>query len=168
MTTFDLKFASARLMEVLNDTDLGATGNAQLMAATMDLAQAQACRAQATDYLAQIDSIQDEQARTGEMIAAARKLQSDALASGGAVGMPADMVSFFKEHCLSLTQGKAEKLTKPEWDACIQTLTEYREAVSGRTQDLMIRLQDFIAQYDSYTRDAGGRIAARTSSGNIN
>jgi hypothetical protein len=32
----------------------------------------------------------------------------------------------------------------------------------------MIRLQDFIAQYDSYTRDAGGRIAARTSSGNIN
>lgn len=162
MTTFDLKFASARLMEVLNDTDLGATGNAQLMAATMDLAQAQACRAQATDYLAQTDGIQNEQARTGEMIAAARKLQNDALVSGAALGMPADMVSFFKEHGLSLPEGKTDKLTNTQWNACVQTLTEYREAVSGRTQDLMIRLQDFIAQYDSYTRDAGGRIASRT------
>ena len=47
--------------------------------------------------MSQIENIQDEQKKTAEMIAAARKLQNEAKTGDKCTTMPEEMKSFFKE-----------------------------------------------------------------------
>ncbi len=146
--------------QILANTDLGPTSSIQLKFAALQLAQAALCRESANEYMSQIEKIQDEQKKSAEMISRARALQQEAKNSDKATTMPDDMVQFFKDRGLSWdTKGDDYKHTKDEWDYNIQSLTNYQESISNKTQTLMVYLQDFIGQYNSYTQGASSQVS---------
>ena len=63
------------LSSIMDTIDLGPTGSVQMMFAKLQLAQSEICKAQATDYMKQIEEIQSEQQECAEMIEQARNCQ---------------------------------------------------------------------------------------------
>ena len=46
-----------------------------------------------------------------------------------------------------------------EWDYNLKSLTNYQEQIGTKTQTLMVYLQDFIGQYNSYMQGANTQIS---------
>jgi hypothetical protein len=156
----DLAGAASQLQQIINSIDLGPTESVQFQFAKLQMAQAQLCKEQATSYMKQIEDIQAEQKKTAEMIAQARKLQNEAKTKDECTTMPEEMVQFYKDRGLSWdTAGNDKKHNKDEWDYNIQSLTNYQESISNKTQTLMVYLQDFIGQYNSYTQGASNQVS---------
>jgi hypothetical protein len=157
MTTVN---ATSQLSQVMASIDLGPTESVQFQFAKLQMAQAQLCKTQATSYMKQIEDIQAEQKKTAEMIAQARKLQNEAKTGDKCTTMPDEMVQFYKDRGLSYDTAGNDKLhNKDEWDYNIQSLTNYQESISNKTQTLMVYLQDFIGQYNSYTQGASNQVS---------
>jgi len=152
--------ATNSLSQIMSDIDLGPTGSVQFMFAKLQLAQSEICKNQATDYMKQIEDIQAEQKECAEMIAKARELQNQAKAGDECTTMPEDMKAFFKERGLSWeTTGSDDLHDADEWDYNLKSLTNYQEQIGTKTQTLMVYLQDFIGQYNSYLQGANTQIA---------
>ena len=158
-------------ISALMDTiDLGPTGSVQMMFAKLQLAQSEICKAQAEDYMKQIEDIQNEQKECAEMIEQARKLQNDAKNGTGncpwdkhASMMPQSMADYFNKHGLSYdTKGNDLAHNSDEWDYNLKSLTNYQEQIGNKTQTLMVYLQDFIGQYNSYLQGANTQISNAT------
>jgi len=164
--------ATNSLSQIMADIDLGPTGSLQFMFAKLQMAQSQICKNEAESYMKQIETIQEEQAKTAEMIELARKLQNDAKNGTGdcswdknASVMPDEMVKFFNERGLSFetTGGEGDYVhNSDEWDYNLKSLTNYQEQIGNKTQTLMIYLQDFIGQYNSYQEGAMSAISSAT------
>lgn len=153
--------ATNSLSQIMADIDLGPTGSVQFMFAKLQLAQSQICKNQAESYMSQIEQIQAEQKECAEMIEMARKLQNEAKEGDCCTTMPAEMKTFFSERGLSWdTAGNNDDLhTADEWDYNLKSLTNYQEQIGNKTQTLMVYLQDFIGQYNSYLQGANTQIA---------
>jgi hypothetical protein len=97
------------------------------------------------------------------MIEDARKLQNDAKTNNKVTAMPQTMIDFFNDRGLSfdLTGGYTTH-NADEWDYNIKTLTNYQEQIGNNTQTLMIYLQDFIGQYNSYQEGAMSAVSSAT------
>ena len=151
---------TSALSSIMDTIDLGPTGSVQMMFAKLQLAQSEICKAQAEDYMKQIEDIQNEQELCAEMIEQARKLQNDAKTKNTATTMPQEMIDFFNDRGLSFDlTGTYETHNADEWDYNIKSLTNYQETVGNKTQTLMVYLQDFIGQYNSYLQGANTQIA---------
>ena len=158
---------TSSLSSIMDTIDLGPTGSVQMMFAKLQLAQSEICKAQAEDYMKQIEEIQNEQELCAEMIEQARKLQNDAKTGKGdcpwdkkASMMPQAMADYFKEHGLSYdTTGNDLANNSDEWDYNLKSLTNYQETIGNKTQTLMVYLQDFIGQYNSYLQGANTQIS---------
>ena len=158
---------TSTLTAILDDIDLGPTNSIQLAFAKLQLAQAQTSKTQAESYMKQIEDIQSDQKTVAEMIQRARTLQNKAKNGEGDVAgdnkacyMPDDMVAYFKEKGISFdTQGNDNKHNYDEWTYNIESLTSYQESISNKTQTLMVYLQDFISQYNSYLQGANSAIS---------
>ena len=152
--------STSSLSSIMDTIDLGPTGSVQMMFAKLQLAQSEICKSQAESYMKQIEEIQDEQELCAEMIEQARKLQNDAKTSGKCTTMPAEMVDFFNDRGLSFdTDGNDNAHSADQWDYNLKSLTNYQETVGNKTQTLMVYLQDFIGQYNSYLQGANTQIA---------
>ncbi len=150
------------LASILADIDLGPTGSIQFAFAKLQLAQAQTCKYQAEQYMKKIENVQKEQAAVTDMISRARKLQDEA-SDSKCTTMPDDMVKFFNERGLCIeSTGKDNLHNKNEWTVNIESLTNYQESISNKTQTLMVYLQDFISQYNSYLQGANTAISNST------
>jgi hypothetical protein len=148
------------LTEIMNSIDLGPTNSIQMMFARLQLAQSEICKSQAEAYMKQIEDIQSEQKECAAMIAKARELQQQADKNGKATTMPDDMVKYFNQHGLSYdTTGNDKIHNKDEWDYNLKSLTNYQEQIGNKTQTLMVYLQDFMGQYNSYLQGANTQIA---------
>lgn len=155
------------LSEILDTIDLGPTGSVQMMFAKLQLAQSEICKSQAEDYMNQIESIQEEQEECAKMIEQARELQNAAKNGTGdcpwdnkASMMPQEMADFFNKRGLSYdTTGNDLAHNPDEWDYNLKSLTNYQEQIGNKTQTLMVYLQDFIGQYNSYLQGANTQIA---------
>ncbi len=147
--------------------DLGPTGSVQMMFAKLQLAQSEICKNQAEYYMDQIEEIQEEQEECAKMIEMARNLQNNAKNGTGdcswdknASVMPQEMVDYFDEHGLSYdTDGDDRVHNSDEWDYNLKSLTNYQEQIGNKTQTLMVYLQDFIGQYNSYLQGANTQIS---------
>jgi len=152
--------ATSSLSQIMADIDLGPTGSVQFMFAKLQLAQSQICKNQAESYMSQIEQIQEEQKKCAEMIEDARRLQNEAKEGDCCTTMPADMKTFFSERGLSWeTTGKDDQHNSDEWDYNLKSLTNYQEQIGNKTQTLMVYLQDFIGQYNSYLQGANTQIS---------
>ena len=155
-TTVD---STSSLRSIMNDIDLGPTDSIQFAFAKLQLAQAQLCKNSAEQYLEQIEKIQKEQSEVAEMISRARALQSEAEAKDGSTTMPDDMVKYFEAHGLSESKkGGGHLHDKDAWTENIKSLTNYQESISNKTQTLMVYLQDYISQYNSYLQGASSSV----------
>lgn len=150
---------SQNINNIMSNIDLGPNGSIQLMFAKLQLAQSEICKGQADEYMKQITNIQDEQKKCADMISRARELQNTAKESGGTTEMPADMVKYFTDNGISMeTTGKDTQHNKDEWDYNLKGLTNFQEQIGSKTQTLMVYLQDFIGQYNSYLQGANSAI----------
>ena len=141
-------------------SNLGA-GSIQFKFAQMQMKQAQANKAQAEEYMKQIETIQDEQKLVADMVSRARQLQNEAKTGDKCTTMPDDMVKFFKDRGLSWDTAGNDKLhNKDEWEYNIKSLTNYQEQVGQKTQTLMVYLQDFMGQYNSFLEGCKSSIDA--------
>ena len=164
--------ATNSLSQIMADIDLGPSGSIQFLFAKLQLAQSQICKNEAESYMKQIETIQEEQKACADMIERARKLQNDAKNGTGdcswdknASVMPDDMVKFFEDRNISFesTGGDGDYVhNADEWDYNLKSLTNYQEQIGNKTQTLMIYLQDFIGQYNSYQEGAMSAISAAT------
>ena len=154
---------TARVSELMDMIDLGPTQSVQFLFAKLQMAQSQICKAQAETYMSMIEDIQAEQKLTAQMIEDARKLQNDAKTNNKATTMPQTMIDFFNERGLSFDlTGTYNTHNADEWDYNIKTLTNYQEQIGNNTQTLMIYLQDFIGQYNSYQEGAMSAVSSAT------
>jgi hypothetical protein len=65
--------------------------------------------------------------------------------------MPSDMKAYFNEHGLNYDQdGNDDLHYKSQWEYNIKSLTNYQESLGTDTQQLMVYIQDFMGQYNSY------------------
>ncbi|WP_446424026.1 hypothetical protein [Mailhella sp.] len=148
------------LSQIMADIDLGPTGSVQFMFAKLQLAQSEICKNQAESYMKQIEEIQAEQKECAEMIAKARELQNEAKSDDKCTYMPPEMVAYFEKHGLSTERtGDDDWHNADEWDYNLKSLTNYQEQIGTKTQTLMVYLQDFIGQYNSYLQGANTQIA---------
>ena len=157
--------ATNSLSQIMADIDLGPTGSVQFMFAKLQLAQSQICKNEAESYMKQIETIQEEQELCAKMIEEARKQQNEAKAGGekNATAMSPEMQKFFTDRGLSFDQtGNNNTHNADEWDYNLKSLTNYQEQIGNKTQTLMIYLQDFIGQYNSYQEGAMSAISAAT------
>ena len=155
--------ATNSLSQIMADINLGPTGSVQFMFAKLQLAQSQICKNEAESYMKQIEDIQQEQKECAEMIELARKRQNEAKTSGECTEMPDDMVKFFNDRGLSYDNARNDKWhDADQWDYNLKSLTNYQEQIGNKTQTLMIYLQDFIGQYNSYQEGAMSAISAAT------
>ena len=77
--------------------------------------------------------------------------------------MTQELVDFMKERNLSFPNEDGDCiLNQDEWDYCLKSLTNYQEQIGNKTQTLMIYLQDFIGQYNSYQEGAMSAISSAT------
>ncbi len=163
------------LSQIMADMDLGPAGGIQMMFAKLQMAQSQICKNQANDYMKQIQDIQAEQKACASMIEKARDLQNKGK-NGQGVGvvsisgtttqgkdcypMPQELVDFMNERKLSFPNSDGDYiLGKDEWDYTLKSLTNYQEQVGSKTQTLMVYLQDFIGQYNSFLQGANTAIS---------
>ena len=158
---------TTRVTELMNMIDLGPTQSIKFLFAKLQMAQSQICKAQAETYMSMIEDIQAEQQLTAKMIEEARSLQNEATEkdakSAKTTEMSPEMVKFFNDRGLPIENtGNDYKHFKEEWDYCLKSLTNYQEQIGNNTQTLMIYLQDFIGQYNSYQEGAMSAISEGT------
>lgn len=149
---------TSSLSDLMSQIDVGPAGNAQLIFAQLQLAQAEICKNNAESYMAQIESFQLEQEECAEMIGRARELQSEARTKGAAA-MPDDMLAYFSAHGLSLPEkANPGAYSTDNWEVALKSLTDYQESLGNKTQTQMTYLQDFIGQYNSYLQSASTQV----------
>lgn len=147
------------LSGIMNSIDLGPTQSLQMLFAKLNLAQAQLAKNGAMDNIKKIQDSQEAQKECAAMIQKARELQNTAKNNNGTTDMPADMKAFFTKNNLKWdTKGNDDHHNKDEWDYNIQQLTSYRDQLGTDTQQLMVFVQDFMGQYNSYLQGANSAI----------
>ena len=150
------------LSQVLAEMNtLGTANSIQFAYARLQLAQSQICQNSAKNYMDQIEQIQELQAQIADMVSQARNLQNEADASGKYTEMPKEMIEFFEQHGLTWNEkGNDYRHDKDQWTENIKSLTNYQETVGNKTQTLMVYLQNFIGQYNSYLEGANAAVSA--------
>lgn len=137
------------LSEVLKDIDLGSTDNIQFLFAKLQLAQAQLCKDSANSYIQQIEGLQAELTLTVDTLEKMRQLQAD-----GATEMPDDVLIYMRDRGLAYYEPDSYVY----WSYNIESVTTYQDSLTSQTQTMMVYLQDFISQYNSYLLGANNAV----------
>lgn len=139
--------------------DINTGSSVQFMFAKLQLEQSSLAKDQAESYMNQIKDIQAEQAKTAEMISMARDLQQQAKNGDKCTTMPQEMVDFMNDRGLKYdTTGNDKLHNKDEWEYNLKSLTNYQDTVGNKTQTLMVYVQDFMGQYNSFLQGANSAI----------
>ena len=143
----------------INLMDIASSGGSiQLKFAALQLQMAQSNKEKAMDYMDKITENQEKAKACADMIGKARDLQNK-VKEGGAISMPDDMLQFFADNGLSYENTGEDTLhNKEEWDYNIKSLTNYQATVGTDTQQLLLFIQDFMGQYNSYLTGANSAI----------
>ena len=151
--------SASALSQIMASIELGPTSSLQMMMAKLQLANAMICKSQAEDQMKQIEKAQEEQKAVAQMISDARKLQEQAEESGNCTTMSNEMKEWMDKRGLAIhTAGSDQLHNKDEWAYNIQSLTDYQQSISNDTQTMMVYLQDFIGQYNSYLQGANSAV----------
>lgn len=151
---------ASSLSRIMESIDLGPTSSLQMMMAKLQLANAMICKSQAEQQMEQIKKTQEEQKTLAQYISDARDLQQKAADTGKCTTMPEEMETWMKQRGLSInTAGNSDRLhNKDEWAYNIESLTNYQQTINNDTQTMMVYLQDFIGQYNSYLQGANSAV----------
>ena len=143
------------------ESDLVPTGSLQVMFAQLQQEQAEIIKQQAMQQMKETEALQAELRQVSGYLNQARSLQSEAEASDSATAMPGEMQEYMLKNGLAYdTTGDDLDMTYEEWDVAISSLESRMEMLGVQTQQLMVYLQDFIGQYNSYQGGANQIISS--------
>ncbi|MDR3175515.1 MAG: hypothetical protein LBU06_03150 [Desulfovibrio sp.] len=146
---------------ITSSIDLGSTGSLQFQFAKLQLALAEASKNGAMDYIKQIEDSQAEQKKVSDMLQKARQLKADAAAKGDkeVTEMSVEMETYMKQNGLAIDQTGGDRLhNKDEWDVAITSLQSHLDKIGSNTQQLMVFVQDYMGQYNSYLQGGNSAI----------
>lgn len=141
----------------INDIDLGPAGNSvQLMFAKLQLSQSSLCKDEATKRMKEIQGTQAEQKELAKHLADLRGKIEKCTDATHTEKLSDELIAYCKEHKIDIGTGvlNKEKLTNLQ-----KTLTDKQEMMGSGTQTIMVYLQDFIGQYNSFLQGANSAIA---------
>ena len=149
----------SNIRDISNSIDLGPTGSLQFQFAKLQLAMAELSKNGAMDYIEQIQNSQEEQKKVADMMQRCRQAQADAKTSDKATEMPADVVAYMNKNGLAYDKtGKDTRHDKDEWDVAITSLQAQQDKLGSNTQQLMVFVQDYMGQYNSYLQGSNSVI----------
>lgn len=129
----------------------------ELTFAKMQLELAEIAKQQAMDRMNQVGKIQDEQKQILGFLNTARQCKEDAVTSGKATEMPADMAAYMNTNNLSynaVSRDPSLILGSAEWDTAIASLENRIDELNEVLQQQMTSIQDSMGQYNSYMQGA--------------
>ena len=127
--------------------------------AALQLSLAQLNKEKAQAYIEEITSAQEKAKQCAAMIAKAREAQDKAGTTSVATVMSEEMCKYFTDNGLTWhSKGGDKSHTKDEWDFNIKSLTNFQETIGNNTSQLMVYVQDFMGQYNSYLTGANSAI----------
>ena len=129
----------------------------QLALAMLQMELAKANKEQALSGIKEIEKQQAEKKEAADFLAAARECRAAAASTGGETEMPADMAAYMDAR--GLAYGGDLRLTAKEWDTAIASLEYHMNNVGLDIQQQMVKLQDFMGQYNSYMQGANSAIS---------
>ena len=153
---------------------LGTCTSVNFIFAKLQMELAASAKDSALGYIKQIESAQAEQKEVADLLQQARQAQNEG-ENGTGVGqksingvtvtgkdcypMSKELATFMEQHELTFPHtDKDYILGKDEWDVAIQSLQAYQETIGTDIQTLMVYVQDFMGQYNSYTQGANSAI----------
>ena len=138
---------------------LGTCTSVNFLFAKLQMELSASAKDAALGYIDQIESAQNEQKEIADMLQTCRQLQADAKSNGGCTTMPKEIVEFMDKNNLAYDKTGNDTLHNgDEWDVAIQSLQSYQEQVGTDIQTLMVYVQDFMGQYNSYLQGANSAI----------
>jgi hypothetical protein len=147
------------LGQVMNNIDLGPTGSLQFQFAKLQLALAEAAKNGAMNYIDQIQKSQDEQKQVAKLLQDARRLQADAASKKGCTEMTPEMIKYMTDNNLAWDKTGNDYLhNKDEWNVAVQSLQAHLDTLGTNTQQLMVFVQDYMGQYNSYLQGGNSAI----------
>jgi len=149
----------------LDMSELGPDTSIQFMFAKLQLEMAEIAKNQAMESMAQISAIQEEQRQVSGFLNIARQCGEEAASAGAAMEMPSDMAEYMQAN--NLSYGGNRLMTSDEWDAVVSSLESRMAELGMNTQQMMVYVQDFMGQYNSYLQGVNLQTnnAAQTISG---
>ena len=132
--------------EELDDINLD---DLQLLFAKLQLEQAQLCKDSANSIIEQIEELQEEMNLTADTLERLRRLKTE-----GATKLPDDILLFMRDRGLAYY----EPVDAVYWDYNIESVMTYQDDLNNKTQSMMVYLQDFISQYNSYLMGASDAV----------
>ena len=146
------------IKDITNTIDLGPTGSLQFQFAKLQLAMAEISKNGAMSYIDQIQESQEEQKKVADMMQRCRQLQADAKKDGSSY-MPSDVKAYMDKNGLAYdTKGNDDKHNKDEWEVAITSLKAHQDKLGSNTQQLMVFVQDYMGQYNSYLQGSNSAI----------
>ena len=130
---------------------LGTCTSVNFTFAKLQMELASAAKNSALGYIKQVENAQKEQKEVAAMLQQARQLQADAKAGNG-------NCSWDNKASVMPQEMRDSVHNNDEWDVAIQSLQAYQETIGTDIQTLMVYVQDFMGQYNSYTQGANSAI----------
>ena len=134
----------------------------QVMIAKLKAAQAAVCKEQSEIFLAEVE----KHDQLVGFIEEAGKLREEALQTGNATEMPAEMAAY----CLEMgiipdsSEGDSFCFDAEQWDSVISDMNVYLESMKDERELQVCYLQDFIGQYKAFLAAANSAIAEENQS----
>ncbi len=149
----------------------GPGGSIQLEFAKLQLALAEFSKLAAQEQMKVIEEAQAEQARVSALLQEARQLQSDAKDDKNY--MPAEMAQYMSDNDLSFHKkdeimediqsgSNKEKYSDEDWEVAIASLQAHLDQIGTNTQQIMVLINDYMGQYNSYLQGASTSISQAT------
>ncbi len=163
MSQVDNNSQASALAQLQNAINLGPTAGIQLTYAKLQLALAEFSKIAAQEQMKLIENAQAEQSEVSAMLNEMRQAQANAKSEDEATGVSWDIKNYMDKNGLAYdTAGNDWIHTDEEWDVAITSMQGHLEQLGTNTQQLMVLVNDYMGQYNSYLQGANTSISQST------
>ena len=112
-----------------------------------------------TPYMNEINRIQKDQNRAGSFLSQARQIQKSAESSRKSIAMPDTMKFYMDTNKISYPKSNQGLLySSDQWKSVIRGLEDYIEKTGAQVQSLMVKMQELMGEYNSYSQGASSSL----------
>ena len=137
----------------------GSSSNINLELARLQIQLANSTKDTMTPYMNEINRIQKDQNRAGSFLSQARQIQKSAESSRKSIAMPDTMKFYMDTNKISYPKSNQGLLySSDQWKSVIRGLEDYIEKTGAQVQSLMVKMQELMGEYNSYSQGASSSL----------
>ena len=137
----------------------GSSSNINLELARLQMQLANSTKDNMTPYMNEINRIQKDQNRAGSFLSQARQIQKSAESSRKSIAMPDTMKFYMDTNKISCPKSNQGLLySSDQWKSVIRGLEDYIEKTGAQVQSLMVKMQELMGEYNSYSQGASSSL----------